>query len=234
MPELAIVAALEREVRGFTKNLKRAFGRHAGRDFIFYECEEMVVVCGGIGAEAARRATEAAISLYGPAKVYSVGFAGALRPAIRIGDVIVPDVVIDSRDGSRTAVADGKGVLVTFMAVASAQQKANLAQAYGADIVDMEAAAVANAAGAHGLAFGAIKAVSDEVNFELAETARFIDASGHFRAGKFAVFAALRPWLWLRVARLASDSGKAAEALAERIQQVRLSLQRSAGKVAVS
>jgi len=232
MPELAIVAALEREVRGVTKNLKRVIHRHGSRDFTFYECEEMVVICGGMGAEAARRATEAAISLYGPAKVYSVGFAGALRAEIRIGDVIVPEVVIDARDGSRTSALDeGKGILVTFMAVASAQQKASLAQAYGADIVDMEAAAVARAARAHGIAFGAIKAVSDDLNFEFPEMDRFIDPSGQFRAGKFAWFVALRPWLWPGVARLAGNAGKAARALVDRIERLRSDLQESTGKV---
>lgn len=233
MPELAIVAALDREVRGFTKNLTRTVRPHAGRNFAFDECPEMVVVAGGIGAEAARRATEAVISLYHPAKVYSVGFAGALRPEIRIGDVIVPEVVIDSRDCSRTTVDDGKGVLVTFMAVASAQQKASLAQAYAADVVDMEAAAVANAARAHGIAFGAIKAVSDDVNFEMPGMDRFIDSRGQFRAGLFAFYTGMRPWLWPRVARLAGNSGKASQALAERLQLLRSDAQHKTRKLSV-
>ncbi len=56
-----------------------------GRSFVFFERDDMVVVCGGIGVEAARRAAEAVIALYHPALLQSVGFAGALdaEPASR-------------------------------------------------------------------------------------------------------------------------------------------------------
>ena len=40
-------------------------------------------------------------------------------------------------------------------------RRQRLAQAYAADAVDMEAAAVAQAAQAHGIEFGALKAISD-------------------------------------------------------------------------
>ena len=45
----------------------------------------MVLVCGGMGAPAARRATEAIIQLYGPEVVISAGFAGALQPGMKAG-----------------------------------------------------------------------------------------------------------------------------------------------------
>ena len=93
--------------------------------------------------EAARRAAEAVIARYHPELVCSVGFAGALHPDLRVGDIVTPAVVVDARDGSRIEIPGGKEVLVTFMAVAGAAQKTNLAQAYGAQAVDMEAAGVA-------------------------------------------------------------------------------------------
>jgi len=70
---------------------------------------------------------------------------------MRVGDIFSPAILIDARDGSRTQLEAGEGTLVTFMAVAGATQKANLAQAYGACAVDMEAAAVAAAARARAL-----------------------------------------------------------------------------------
>ncbi len=117
----------------------------------------------------------------------------------------MPAVVIDARDGSRVEI-DGAAPrrrgssLVTFMTVAGVQQKASLAQAYGAHAVDMEAAGVAAAARAHGIGFGATKVISDELNFEMPQMVRFIDATGRFRTVNFAAFVALRPWLWRRVA----------------------------------
>jgi adenosylhomocysteine nucleosidase len=217
MPRVAIVAALEREVSGLTRSWNRLEQQFDGRRFVFFERDEVVVVCGGIGLEAARRAAEAVISLYHPAQLHSVGFAGALNPDLRVGDLIVASVVIDARDGSRAFVSgvDSQNSLVTFMSVAGVQQKKNLAHAFGAKAVDMEAAAVSAAAVAHGIPFAATKVISDESDFEIPEMARFIDPQGRFKTANFAFFVALRPWLWNRVGILAGNTRKAARVLGE-------------------
>ncbi|MGC1964198.1 MAG: hypothetical protein WA676_15785, partial [Candidatus Sulfotelmatobacter sp.] len=89
MPRVALVAALEREVSGLTKSWSRVEHQYDGRRFVFFERDEMVIVCGGIGVEAARRAAEAAIALYSPALLQSVGFAGALDAGLRVGDLFM-------------------------------------------------------------------------------------------------------------------------------------------------
>lgn len=227
MPELAIIAALPREVSDFVKGWKRAEREHDGRQFTFFERDEIVLVCGGIGVQAARRAAETAFALYGVKGLWSVGFAGALKEDLRVGDVIAPSTVIDSRDGSRSVIGGGKGVLLTHIAVAGREQKKKLSETYGAEAVDMEAAGVAAAANAHNLKFRAIKVISDDLNFEMpAESAfdRFIDGQGRFREGKFATFVAIRPWLWGGTMQLARNSRRASHSLAEdlrgRIRQV--------------
>jgi len=164
-----------------------------------------------------------------------VGFAGALDSSLRVGDIFLPAVVIDARDGSRVE-SDGAAPhqrgssLVTFMAVAGVQQKASLAQSYGAQAVDMEAAGVAAAARAHGIGFAATKVISDELNFEMPHMARFFDPKGQFRTVSFAAFAALRPGLWRRVAVLARKSRKAARALGEHLERYRQELNRVSGQ----
>jgi adenosylhomocysteine nucleosidase len=216
--KIAIVAALEREVSAMTRHCTRVEKEHQGRKFIFLEHDDLVIVCGGIGLEAARRAAEAVIALYRPSQLKSVGFAGALDTRLHVGDVFTPAVVVDARDGSRFQLEDGKGALVTFMAVAGAAQKANLAHAYGATAADMEAAAVAAAARARGIQFGVIKVISDELHFELPQMERFIDSQGQFKEAAFVLFAVLRPWLWPRVAALAVNSRKAAKMLDAHLQ----------------
>src|SRR5208282_4297263 len=153
MPKVAIIAALHREVRSLVKKWASMQHEHQGRKFTFFEQDESVVVCGGIGVEAARRAAEAVIALYQPARLESVGFAGALDRSLHVGDLFTPSAVIDARDGSRVFVAgtDSRKSLVTFMSVAGAQKKRYLAEAFKAQAVDMEAAAVAVAAVAHGI-----------------------------------------------------------------------------------
>jgi adenosylhomocysteine nucleosidase len=221
MPKVAIVAALEREVSELIKASQPVELKHEGRKFRFFEQDDMVIVCGGIGMEPARRAAEAVIALYHPALVESVGFAGALQSNLRVGDIFSPASVVDARDSSHVEIEGGDGVLLTFMAVAGRQQKMNLAHSYGAQAIDMEAAAVAAAARARGIRFGATKVISDGLDYEMPQTARFIDAQGRFRTASFALHVALRPWLWRRVAALAGNSSKAARALCRHLKNSR-------------
>src|SRR5215831_15808021 len=112
MPELAIVVANEREVRPLMRDWSSSEREHSGRRFRFFEKGNVVLVCGGIGAEAARRATEAIIVLYQPSVVESAGFAGALEPGLRVGDIVEPRQLIDAGDGSRAETGVGSGTLV--------------------------------------------------------------------------------------------------------------------------
>lgn len=213
MPRLAIVAALEREVRPLVKSWRMSEKEHNGRRFRFFENGDVVLVCGGIGAEAARRAAEAIIAISDPSVVCSVGFAGSLNVGLRVGDVFRPRIVINAEDASRATVESGEGVLVSFGSVASPVQKLKLREAFAAQAVDMEAAAVARSAQARGKGFAAIKAISDEIDFQFPAMDRFVDAEGKFSEALFAFYAAIRPWLWPQVIRMARNSSRASHAL---------------------
>jgi adenosylhomocysteine nucleosidase len=220
--KIAIVAALQREISALVKGWTANTVEHDGREFEFYESGYAVVVCGGIGPEAARRAAEAIIVGYSPGIVISAGIAGALVPELRVGETIFPETVIDTQDGSRheTAIKNaplantplGRTKLASYPQVAGAEQKQKLAKSYGAQAVDMEAAAVARAAHVHGLPFIAIKSISDEYGFDLPDMTPFI-RDGEFQTARFARHMVLRPWLWLSVYRLARNSRIASENL---------------------
>ncbi|MBS1852622.1 MAG: phosphorylase [Acidobacteria bacterium] len=224
MVKVAIIAAMEREVAPLVRGWTLRQREYEGRQFRFFERlaekESTVAVCGGIGSAAARRATEAIIRLYGPERVVSAGFAGALDAKLKVGEVLRPSVVIDAGSGSRSAVSDGVAgvVLVTYDAIADPEQKARLAAAYGAQAVDMEAAAVAQGAEVHGVAFAACKAISDEADFSLPASESFVGPEGQFQTGRFMLYVGLRPWLWRATIRLAGNSGKASCALCGALQ----------------
>jgi len=220
MSKIAIVAALEREVRPLVGEWAVCEREHAGRAYHFFEKDDVVVVCGGIGAAAARRAAEAIIALYAPALVYSAGFAGALGLSLKVGDVMQPRRVVNAGDGSGITLDRGEGLLVSFGSVASAEQKAKLRDSYGAQAVDMEAAGVAHAAQARGVGFGVVKVISDESGFTFPSMERFVDSEGRFLETRFALFACLRPWLWPNVVRMARNSQKASRALCEWLRNV--------------
>jgi len=213
MSRIAVVAALEREVGPLIKKWRVSDKQFEGRHFRFFEKDDSVVVCGGIGAGAARRAANAMIAIYAPRLIYSAGFAGALDDALKVGDVVRPRRVVNAGDGSCVNLDQGEGVLISFGSVASPEQKSKLRDSFKAQAVDMEAAAVARAAEARGIGFAVVKVISDEFDFSFPSMEQFVDYDGQFRAGRFAWFTALRPWLWPQVARLARNSNRAALAL---------------------
>lgn len=217
---IAIIAALEREVHPFIKNWTRRDQTYDGRTFRFLEHGETVLVCGGIGPEAARRAAQAAIALYSPQQIYSVGFAGAANNALKVAEILTPKIVINARDGNSVDTGQGEGTLVTFHSVATPGQKARLAASFNAHAIDMEAAAVAQAAEARGLRFAAVKSISDASDFPLPQLEKFIDSTGQFQTSKFTLFLILRPWLWLTAIRLARNSSKASRTLSARLKRM--------------
>lgn len=222
MARIVIVAALEREIRPLTKHWHCEKLFHEGHELSFCEGGYASIAFGGIGPEAARRAAEAAIARYSPDLVISAGIAGALTPELRVGETIFPSLVINAQDGSRHETAIklamigktplARTTLVSFAEIAGVEQKQKLGKAFAAQAVDMEAAAVAVAAQQHGLKFLAIKAISDEVEFEMPEIQRFV-RDGEFLTQRFVLHVSLRPWLWLKVARLARNTKLASENL---------------------
>ena len=220
MSRVAIVAALEREVRPLVKDWLACEREAGGRRYRFFENGEVVLVCGGIGAQAARRAAEAVIAIYAPKVVFSVGFAGALDPTLKVGDIVQPVRVVNAADGSSVGLDHGEGTLVSFGSVASPEQKTKLRDSFGARAVDMEAAAVARSAEARGVGFAVVKVISDEFDFSFPSMERFVDANGQFMESRFALFCTFRPWLWPQVFRLARNSNRASQALCDWLRRM--------------
>jgi adenosylhomocysteine nucleosidase len=217
---IAIVAAIEREIGPLVKGWPRREINFAGRSYRFFEREDTAVVCGGIGGEAARRATEAIIAFYRPALVISAGFAGGLDPALVAGAALRPRYILNGGDGSRTDAGSGEGVLISFPHVASPEQKAKLRQAYGAQAVDMEAWAVAQGARAHGVRFVACKVIFDTSGAALAPFELFVGDDGRFHVLRFLGYVAVRPWLWRKVERWAREAATAATNLCAVLAQI--------------
>ena len=107
------------------------------------------------------------------------------------------------------------GVLPVFRGVAGRAQKRLLAEAYGAGLVDMEAAAVARLARERAVRFCCIKGVSDGPGDRLPDFNRFLSPTGQFRFAPFALFALLRPWYWPALARMGENSKRASQNIAE-------------------
>lgn len=218
MNKTAIIAAMERELAPLVRGWKRSVVVSNERKFTMFESEGVLAVISGIGSENAALAARTVVEQFHPSVLISAGLAGALIRSLKAGSVFIPSVVVDSRNGEEyRCAADGVnvsgGVLVTASEVAGVGAKQDLVHRFHGLVVDMEAAGVARVAQQLRLDFRCVKAISDEADFVMPPMARFMDAAGSFATGKFAVWAALRPWQWPRVAALARNSGNATRAL---------------------
>lgn len=140
------------------------------------------VIVSGMGAGPAERAVREAIA-GGATAAISVGFCGALDPALRRGDLVVPADVRDASTGDAfacdpelaTGAAAPRGTLVTTDAVVSAPSERARIRGLA---VDMESAGTARACARAGVPFAAIRAVTDRADDELPDIRGVVDPDG--------------------------------------------------------
>ena len=231
---LALIAALPRELAPLARDLGATRVRFAAhdRDGILLQTAPtkdgfvpVLLVTAGMGANRAALAVQAALAHSPVSALLSVGFAGACDPLLTAGSCLSAGLVIDSRTGERFRTdpdlcEQSSAVLVTTPAIAGPAEKARLHQTYGAAAVDMEAATVARLAQAHGIPFGAIKAISDEHGIDLTSLTPFASDRGQFRTGAFAMHTLLRPNTWQAAITLGRNSNAALAALTSALHQL--------------
>jgi adenosylhomocysteine nucleosidase len=189
---------------------------------------ECVAVSAGMGKDAVARACTIAQSASGDLDgLVSLGWAGALSSGVHAAQAYVVAEVIDGDSGqrflssfspaaaSRIEPAAASGIqLVTIGHVALAEEKRQLAERYGAVLVDMEGAAVARIAREKGIDFYCFKAVSDAWDEVLPDFSRYGDGEGQIRMPALLAHTAFRPKYWPAMARMGKNTKKGAVALA--------------------
>jgi len=169
------------------------------------------VVVTGMGAVPAERHAAAAIA-DGVVATISVGFCGALDPTLGLGDVVIPERVIDAITGETfacdAALSRGAGtprgtLLTTLHLVSDPSMRASL----DGLAVDMESAGAARACAAAGIPFAAIRAVTDRAGDVLPRLDGLVDDAGRVHRGRMARRLVTHPneiAAWARLARGAS------------------------------
>ena len=171
-----------------------------------FELPRAVIAIGGIGEKFARRAAEAAVDYAQPKMLVSAGIVGAISPKLKVGDVARIREVVDVATGERyPASGGGQWVLVTSQDVSDASEKHDYLAKFGGDVVDMEAAAVAQVAKEHGLEFASIKSISDDAGFDMPPLNRFIQ-QGKFDVRRFLIYVALHPRWWGTLGKIKKNS----------------------------
>lgn len=170
-PRLAVIAAMRQELRPFVRELglRRLPGREpplwggsAGR-------ADVVAGVTAMGTDAARRFTRHVLSSYRIDHVIGIGIAGGLGDALAIGELLVPEVVVDDESGRevRPVAIDGhvpEGKLLTSDALVSDKRPIPDLVADGFVAVDMETAAIGAVCDDHGVAWSVLRAISDRAS----------------------------------------------------------------------
>jgi adenosylhomocysteine nucleosidase len=197
-----VVAAESRELQGISKRCgasavldwPAAFAREAK-----WRGDRWLLVANGPGKRLAAQVMEKRIEVDG---VISTGFCGALDPALRVGDIV------DARS-RRIHTADRVAV--------TAREKAALFASTGAAAVEMEAAALEQAASAWRVPFYCFRAVSDTAAEDMPlDFNLYRDAAGRFSRGRIALAALARPFTAIpALLRLDRNCRIAAESLGD-------------------
>ena len=146
-------------------------------------------------------------------RIVSVGFCGALDPALRIGDIVVSGEFPEELGAS---FVQGDVLSVDRVAI-TAGEKRQLRASTQAAVVEMESAEVARKARDWKLPFGCVRVVSDVANEDLPlDFNRYRDADGRFNRTRIAWAAVSRPFTVLPgLIRLDRNCRLAAERLGE-------------------
>ena len=152
----------------------------------------------GIGSEAAAQAASIAVKA-GCDTLVSYGYAGALDPALRAGDLLIglsisnEDTTLESDDGavqqliSKIKRTDDIRVRSSLLYAApsivkSRMQKSDLRRKGGWDAADMESLAIGCAAQQHGLSFFIVRAIVDTADVSLPDSlSKMVDERGAIR-----------------------------------------------------
>lgn len=224
MTRTAIIAALEGELQPLVKEWKQSTLSVRGKSVRCYATDDAVAVAGGIGSRRAEAAARVLMEKYRPEMLVSAGLAGALIRSLKVGNIVLPNVIVDAENGLeyRCDVGGdviGGGVLVTAPEIAGANSKRELVERFHALVVDMEAAGVAKVAQEQGTGFRCVKVISDEAGFVMPPLNQFVDADGQFQQGRFVRWLVLRPQHWAKTVALGRNSARANSVLCGWLRQ---------------
>lgn len=183
---------------------------------------EVVATRTGIGTRAATIAAEQLLRAGGVEHLVVVGIAGGVGTRVQIGDVVVPDRVLDASTGreyrpSPLGACVSEGTLLTSDELLLAPDIEARFPDEDVLAVEMEAAAVAAVCERHGCPWSVFRGISDrlidgEVDGAVLGLAR---PDGSANVGALARYLLSGPWRIGRLARLGRGMKLAADAAAD-------------------
>jgi len=173
----------------------------------------------GIGTRAAARAAQQLLDSEPLDHLIVVGIAGGVGPAVAIGDLIVPELVVDGASGQTYKPAPlgglpNRGILETSDQFVAEPDRVARLVARGVVAVDMETASIAAVCAGRNRLWSVVRAISDRAGELPTDILSLVkpDGSPDFRAA--AHYILTHPRRLPMLLTLARDSGRAARAAA--------------------
>lgn len=198
---------------------------------------DIVIVRSGMGCRHAVDGVRRLLDVTHPKLIVSCGVAGAVTPGPATGDVVVGTTILRF---SREAIIPSlppfipeeceellKGTVITTERI---EPKEKVAALIGSSVphpvLDMETAAVVEAAAEAGVQTLAIRGISDEAAEELKFSLdEFTDSELNLRISRVAGTVLRKPWIIPQLVRLARNTNLAAENVARGLQKILLRLE---------
>ena len=232
---IAVFVAMAPELAGLARRLSaREHETIAGQPVLRGRCggADVVVCRTGIG-ERVEGAMRAVLARHEASSVLSAGFAGALDPDLRAGDLLLCETVVSGRDPQATAVPSDARLLEAAASAAvlaglrlrrgrsltvdgivgDAAAKAALRLTSGADVVEMESYGAGRIAVERGLPFLAARAVLDAAADPLPDLPGVVAPDGSTRMWAVLPYLGAHPQRLPLLLRLAWCQRRAVETL---------------------
>ena len=216
-----VLFGVEREAKPFLGSFHERPQRLGSQRWLCGDRDVLTIVI-GVGKTEAQNKVEALLAEgCRPRQIIVSGFAGALRANLQVGEVIVASEVVDE-SGNHWATswpAERSGrVLTSAQMIGEPDQKRMLGEKHQADVVDMESSAVAEVCQRHGIPFGCVRVVSDDVTKPLSQRLMTLVESGRVSLWRLLQLVLRSPKMGVELVRLARQTRFAADRLTERLR----------------
>ena len=182
---------------------------------------EVVAAVAGIGTRAAARTAEQVLDATRIDHLVVVGVAGGIGPGVAIGDLVVPERVLDLATGAqyrpaRLGPAAARGTLATSDALIVDRDALARLERQGVVAIDLETAAIAAVCERRHVAWSVFRAISDRADGGSMDASilGLAGSDGRPDLAALARFLATQPWRVPQLVRLARGLRVAANAAA--------------------
>jgi adenosylhomocysteine nucleosidase len=219
---VALLAPMKSELRPLVKKL--SLQRSDDEGAVVYTGTagdvEVVATLTGIGMQPAADAAERILTSGRVDHLIVAGIAGGVEPHCNVGDLIVPEVVVNGHTGTEhrpVALGDATphGTLVSSDDFTSAADDVARASRDGITAMDMETAAVAAVCEARGCPWSVFRVISDMAGDTDEAVLALANPDGSPNVAAAARYVATHPWRLPKLTRLARDAQAAADAAAD-------------------